>query len=285
MKLCFSPPPCMAPQSSFLWSCQNMLTKCVVAFPKAKKPLNINTVCVYKREEKERKCFFFLIFLLSFDSFLFCLETYWDACMAEKSCDELLIVDSFIKAPRRTRTWHFLTLNLQRTDTNALMLFKLVYKLRRVGGTSCFKKGRKKKPDVQVLTDLAWKHQQAHSRKCVCVDDCVFGFAWGNVHQTLKNVWRTQPFSFSTQRKRANGSQNARGKHSSNSVRAKGADQRESCLQFRPTRQFFPRLPGERAQREINLRYQFAEFCSIDGWVPRDFTLGAQEPGPVNKIT
>lgn len=72
----------------------------------------------------------------------------------------------------------------------------------------------------------------------------------------------------STQRKRANASQNARGKHSSNNVRVKGADQRESCLQFRPTRQFSQRLPGEAAQREINLRYQFAEFCSIDGRVP-----------------
>lgn len=132
-------------------------------------------------------------------------------------------------------------------------------------------------------TDRTSLHQREQSRKCVWL--CVFGSAWGNTYQTLKNVWRTQPFSFSTQRKKANGSQNARGKHSSNSVRAKGADQRESCLQFRPTRQFFPRLPGERAQREINLRYQFAEFCSIDGREPRDFTPSAQEPGPVNKIT
>lgn len=35
-------------------------------------------------------------------------------------------------------------------------------------------------------------------------------------------------FLFSTQRKRANASQNAEGKHSSNSVRVKGADQREA---------------------------------------------------------
>lgn len=222
---------------------------------------------------------FFLIFLLSFDSFLFCLETYWDACIAKQSCDELLIDDSFIKAPCCTRTWHFLTLNLQRTDTNALMSFKLVYKLGRVGGPLALKN----------TTSRFWQTWPESIYECrgesasVCMT--VFGFAWGNIHQTLKNVWRTQPFSFSTQRKRANGSQNARGKHSSNSVRAKGADQRESCLQFRPTRQFFPWLPGERAQREINLRYQFAEFCSIDGWVPRDFTPSAQEPGPVNKIT
>lgn len=139
------------------------------------------------------------------------------------------------------------------------------------------------------LTSRYWQNflasTWAEQKVCLSVWLCVFGFAWGNTHQTLKNVWRTQPFSFSTQRKKANGSQNARGKHSSNSVRAKGADQRESCLQFRPTRQFFPRLPGERAQREINLRYQFAEFCSIDGREPRDFTPSAQEPGPVNKIT
>lgn len=229
-------------------------------------------------------CFFFLIFLLSFDSFLFCLETYWDACIAKQSSDELLIDDSFIKAPCCTRTWHFLTLSLQRTDTNACMLFKLVYKLGRVGGPLALKKKAQTwrpgtdRPGLKASTS-------AEERVRLCVYDCVFGFAWGNIHQILKNVWRTQPFSFSTQRKRANGSQNARGKHSSNSVRAKGADQRESCLQFRPTRQFFPRLPGERAQREINLRYQFAEFCSIDGWVPRDFTPSAQEPGPVNKIT
>ena len=50
--------------------------------------------------------------------------------------------------------------------------------------------------------------------------------------------------------RRANGSRNARGKHSSNSVRAKGAQIREkSCLQFRPTRQFFPRVPGERSSK------------------------------------
>lgn len=140
------------------------------------------------------------------------------------------------------------------------------------------------------LTSRYWQNFPASTRAeqkvRLCVCDCVcLGLREGNTHQTLKNVWRTQAFSFSTQRKKANGSQNARGKHSSNSVRAKGADQRESCLQFRPTRQFFPRLPGERAQREINLRYQFAEFCSIDGREPRDFSPSAQEPGPVNKIT
>lgn len=119
----------------------------------------------------------------------------------------------------------------------------------------------------------------------VCMTVCVWVCMREHTPDFKKCMKNTAPFSFSTQRKRANGSQNARGKHSSNSVRAKGADQRESCLQFRPTRQFFPRLPGERTQREINLRYQFAEFCSIDGRVPRDFTLSAQEPGPVNKIT
>lgn len=99
-----------------------------------------------------------------------------------------------------------------------------------------------------------------------------------------KCMENTAFFFLDTEKKRANGSQNARGKHSSNNVRVKGADQRESCLQFRPTRQVFHWLPGERAQREINLRYQFAEFCSIDGWVPRDFTLSAQEPGQQTKL-
>jgi len=159
------------------------------------------------------------------------------------------------------------------------MSSRRVNKLGRVGGPRALDTSWGPGTDRTGLK--ASRLQRRKVRLCVWL--CVF--AWGNVHQTFKNVWRTQPFSFSTQRKRANGSQNARGKHSSNSVRAKGADQRESCLQFRPTRQFFPRLPGERAQREINLRYQFAEFCSIDGWVPRDFTPSAQEPGPVNKIT
>lgn len=185
-----------------------------------------------------------------------------------------------------TRTWHFSTLNLQRTDTNVLMSSKLVYKLGRVGGPFALKKKTKNNLTSRYTDRTAPKApMNVQENVCLCEWLYVFGFAWGNIHQTLKNVWRTQPFSFSTQRKRANGSQNARGKHSSNSVRAKGADQRESCLQFRPTRQFFPWLPGERAQREINLRYQFAEFCSIDGRVPRDFTPSAQEPGPVNKIT
>lgn len=223
---------------------------------------------------------FFLIFLLSFDSFLFCLETYWDACIAKQSCDELLIHDRFIKAPCCTRTWHFLTLNLQRTDTNALVSSKVVYKLGWVSGPFALKIWH---PGTDRTALKA--SRSAEEKVCLCVWLCVFGFAWGNIHQTLKNVWRTQPSSFSTQRKRANGSQNARGKHSSNSERSKGEDQRESCLQFRPTRQFFPWLPGESAQREINLRYQFAEFCSIDGRVPRDFTPSAQEPRPVNKIT
>lgn len=38
--------------------------------------------------------------------------------------------------------------------------------------------------------------------------------------------------SFSLHREKANGSQDARGEHSSNNARARGADQRESCLWF-----------------------------------------------------
>lgn len=122
-----------------------------------------------------------MIFLPSFDSFLFCLESYRDSRIGGQWCDELLIVDCFIKAPCRARTWHFLPLNLQRTDTNALMSFKRVYKLGRVCGPPALKK---EKPDVQVLTDAAWKHAEG-LHLCVCA----------NLHQTLKNVWRTQPFS------------------------------------------------------------------------------------------
>lgn len=69
-------------------------------------------------------CFFFLL-----DS-----ETYWDACIAKQIRAELFIDDSLIKAPCRTRTWRFLTVDLQRTDTNALMSSKLVYKLGQVCG-------------------------------------------------------------------------------------------------------------------------------------------------------
>lgn len=74
--------------------------------------------------------------------------------MAKQSCDELLIDDSFIKAPCYTRTWHFSTLNLQRTDTNALMSSKLVYKLGRAGRPFTLKEEKGKRPDVQVLTEL-----------------------------------------------------------------------------------------------------------------------------------
>lgn len=213
-----------------------------------------------------------MIFLPPFDSFLFCLESYGDSRIAGQWRDELLIARCFIKAPCCARTWHFLPLNLQRTDTNALMSFKRVYKLGRVCGPPALKKG---KPDVQVLTDAAWKRAEGSAPVCLCELTPDF-------KKCMKN---TAFFLFSTQRKRANGSKNARGKHSSNNVRAKGADQRESCLQFRPTRQFFRRLPGERAQREINLRYQFADFCSIDGRAPGDVTLSAQGQGPINKIT
>lgn len=208
--------------------------------------------------------------------------------MAEQSCDELLIDDSFIKAPCCTHTWHFLTLNLQRTDTNALM-FQTCLQI----GASWQSSRLKKKKKKENLTSRYWQtwpesidgRKRQKVRLCVCIRPCVWVCMREHTPDFEKCMKNTAFFFFSTQRKRANGSQNARGKHSSNSVRAKGADQRESCLQFRPTRQFFPRLPGERAQREINLRYQFAEFCSIDGWVPRDFTPSAQEPGPVNKIT
>lgn len=117
---------------------------------------------------------FFLIFPLSFDSFLVCFESYWDAWKATQSWDKLLIVDSFIKAPRCPHTWHFLTLNSHGTDTNALVSSKHVNKLGRVGGPLALKK---EQASVQVLTELAWKHQQVHRRKCVCV----FGFAWGNI--------------------------------------------------------------------------------------------------------
>lgn len=141
-----------------------------------------------------------------------------------------------------------------------------------------------RKADVQVLTELPWKCRRVHEEKVgttMCVRVCMREHT-PDFKKCMKN---TASFFLQHRKKRANGSQNARGKHSSNSVRAKGTDQRESCLRFRPTRQFFPRIPGEGAQREINLRYQFAEFCSIDGKVPGDFTLSAKEPGPVNKIT
>lgn len=179
----FHPPPSLPPSclpSSFLplvLSKHADQVRCGIS--KSKNPLNINMACV---------CFFFLIFLLSFDSFLFCLETYWEACIARQSCDELLIGDSFIEAPCCTRTWHFLTLNLQRTDTNALMSFKLVYKLERVGGPRA----------VKNTTSRYWQTWPESIYECgeesVSVCMTVFGFAWGNVHQTLKNVWRTQPF-------------------------------------------------------------------------------------------
>lgn len=77
-------------------------------------------------------------FLLSFDCTFFSFGTYWDACMAKQSCDELLIDDRFINALCCTHTWHFSTLHLRRTDINAFMTFKVVYKLRRGGGPFCF---------------------------------------------------------------------------------------------------------------------------------------------------
>lgn len=53
----------LAPHSTlvpFPWSCRNMLTKCVLTFPKAKKSLNINTMC-----DSVFKAFQFHLILLS----------------------------------------------------------------------------------------------------------------------------------------------------------------------------------------------------------------------------
>lgn len=115
--------------------------------------------------------------------------------MAKQSCDELLIDDWFIKALCCTRTWHFSTLNLQRTDTNAFMSSKLVYKLKWGGGCFCFE---------EKLMSRYW--QSCPERADVCMKRkwallCMFGFAWGNIPETLKNVWRTQPLYISNTEK------------------------------------------------------------------------------------
>lgn len=49
------------------------------------------------------------------------------------------------------------------------------------------REGKKENLDVQVLTHLAREHKQTEGRKCVLC---------GNLHQTLKNAWRTQGFFF-----------------------------------------------------------------------------------------
>lgn len=140
-------------------------------------------------------CFFSTIFFLTFIRFFsVLLQILLRRLYTQASCDELLIDDSFIKALCCTRTWHFLPQNSQRTDSNAFMSFKLVYKLGQVCGPRALKK---KYPVVQVLTDVAWKHREMQRKKCVWL--CV----WENLHQTLKNVWRTQAFSFSTQKKKS----------------------------------------------------------------------------------
>lgn len=117
--------------------------------------------------------------------------------MARRSCDELLIADSFIKAPCHTLLgvsfihffFFFKPAEFYREPTTARSRrSNLFYKLGQVCGRQ-----RKKKEnlDVQVLAHLAPEHKQTEGWKCVC--DCVF---CGNLHLTLKNAWRTQGFFF-----------------------------------------------------------------------------------------
>lgn len=109
-----------------------------------RKPLNINAVCT-------RVPFFFpLSALIRFLSVLLGILARRPYTRA-KSCDELLIDDSFIKTRRVVHVlWHFLTLDLQRTDTNAPVSFKLVYKLGRVCGPLRKGVGGGGESDVQV---------------------------------------------------------------------------------------------------------------------------------------
>lgn len=124
-------------------------------------------------------CVSFLSFLLSFYSLLICLETYWDGCIAKQSCDELLIDDSFIRAPCYTRSWHFSALNLQRPDTNALMSSKRVYKLGQVGRPFPLKTTTTTKTWRPGTDRMALKvPTSAEEKVCLCVWLYVFGFAY-----------------------------------------------------------------------------------------------------------
>lgn len=118
-----------------------------------------------------------------------------------KSCDELLIDDSFIKTRRVVHVlWHFLTLDLQRTDTNAPLSFKLVYKLVRVCGP--LRKGvgegewEKKKALTSRYTDRlglkAWtdaREEKVRLRVWLCV--------WGNFTPDFKKCMKNTRLFFS----------------------------------------------------------------------------------------
>ena len=106
----------------------------------------------------------------------------------------------------------------------------------------------------------------------VCVFLCVFRTAWGHVLQTLKNVWRTQPCFFLD---RAKGEQTVPGTPGENTVqivwgRRELRSERKAVCSSGLQGNSSPESQVSVAQREMNLRYQFAEFCSIDGRVPRD---------------
>lgn len=145
--------------------------------------------------------------------------------------------DSFIKVFCCSRTWHFLTLNLPRSDTNVFMSFKLVYKSGRVRPLAL-------KPNVQVLTWLAWTHRWVLN-------------SWWRMCRVLK-MYEEHCLSFLTvtTTPRENTVQIVWSWRS-------GSERKLFAVQA--YKAIPPSVPGERAQKEMNLRYQFAEFCSIDG--------------------
>lgn len=90
---------------------------------------------------------------------------------------------------------------------------------------------REKKPWRPGANTLSPRAQTNGGVKvCVCVRLQISRELTPDFKKCMKNTGLF--LSFSRHREKANGSQNARGEHSSNNARARGADQRESCLRF-----------------------------------------------------
>lgn len=97
----------------------------------------------------------------------------------------------------------------------------------------------------------------------------------------LKNAWRAQIALAQLKEIERAVLYNAEGKHCSNSTRPnEGSQKRGEKVQFavRAYEAILPPIPSEGAEKDMNLRNQFAEFCSIDrspgsftGWRWSDF--------------
>ena len=129
------------------------------------------------------------------------------------------------------------------------------------------------KSGVQVLLCLVWKHWWVQSRRRSGGGGGAGGGGSGEENvQTLKNVWRTLLFFLDreTESKRLPGTPGA---YTVQLVWERRSGSANKLFAVWAYKAIPPYIPGEGAQKEMNLRYQFAEFCSIDCMEPGDLAL------------